>query len=150
MSQARPIDAALVDEVWREIVQYPPDQVQSEARAFLEQQPDVAAMAALASEPFDAPVQQATFGLAFLFFKILERSAGEPFPRVAEERLQAAWQANVERLAESPETVASALVSHVLSVFYGGDSGPYDARVRASLAVLLATLCEAVDVGPEL
>jgi len=146
----RPIDAALVDEVWREIVHYPPDRVQSEARAFLEQQPDVAAVAALASEPFDASVQQATFGLAFLFFKVLERSVGEPFPRVAEERLQTAWQANVERLAESPESVASALVAHVLSIFYGGDSGPYDARVRASLVLLLHTLSEAVDVGTEL
>jgi len=150
MSQARPIDAALVDEVWREIVQYPPDQVQFEARAFLEQQPAVAAVAALASEPFEAPVQQASFGLAFLFFKVLERSLGAPFPRVAEERLQAAWQANVERLAGSPESLASALVGHVLSVFYGGDSGPYDARVRASLVLLLETLTEAVDVGTEL
>ncbi|MGH7313196.1 MAG: hypothetical protein ACREJV_08490 [Candidatus Rokuibacteriota bacterium] len=147
MSRARPIDAALVDEVWREIVHYLPDRVQSEARAFLEQQPDVAAVAALASEPFDAPVQQATFGLAFLFFKVLERSLGEPFPRVAEERLQTAWQANAARLAESPESVASALVGHMLGVFYGGDSGAYDARVRASLVVMLETLTEAADVG---
>jgi len=147
MSRARPLDAALVDEVWREIVQYPPDRVESEARAFLEQQPDVAAVAALAAEPFDPPVPQAAFGLAFLYFKVLERSLGEPFPRVADERLQTAWQANVERLAESPES--SGLVSHVLGVFYGGDSGAYDARVRASFLVLLETLTEAADVATE-
>jgi hypothetical protein len=148
-ADARGIDAALVDEVWREIVQYPPDRVQAEARAFLEQQPDVAAVAALASEPFEAPVRQATFGLAFLFFKVLERSAGEPFPRVPEARLQSVWQATAERLAASSEGPASPLVSYVLSVFYGGDSGPYDAGVRASLVQLLETLREAVDLGTE-
>ncbi|HEU5319331.1 MAG TPA: hypothetical protein VFX28_00920, partial [Methylomirabilota bacterium] len=71
------------------------------------------------------------------------------FPRVDGERLQAAWQANGERLVQSPEVTASPLVSYVLSVFYGGDSGPYDAKVRASLVLLLETLRDAVDLGTE-
>jgi hypothetical protein len=143
----RPIDAALVDEVWGEIVQYPPERVQAEASTFLEQQPDVAAFASLAAKPFAAPVQQAAFGLAFLLFKILERSLGRPFPRIAEARLQAAWQAGLGRSPEVPG--ARTLVDYVMSVFYGGDVGPHDAEVRAGLARLLATLAEAADVGME-
>jgi hypothetical protein len=146
----RPITAALVDEVWREITQYPPDRVEAEARAFLEQQPDVASLSAMASEAFEGPVKQATFGLAFLFFKVLERSVGAPFPRVSEERLRKAWEGNIERLTGLPESVASGLVAYVMTVFYGGDSGPYDARVRAALVLLLQTLTEATDVGTEL
>ncbi len=146
----RPIDTALVDEVWREITQYPPDRVEAEARAFLEQQPDVAALTAMTSEAFDFPVRQATFGLAFLFFKVLERSVGAPFPRVQEERLRKAWEGNVERLSGLSESVATGLVAYVMTVFYGGDGGPYDTRVRASLVLLLQTLTEATDVGTEL
>jgi hypothetical protein len=146
----RPISPALVDEVWREITQYPPERVQSEARAFLEHQPEVAALSAQASEAFDTSVQQATFGLAFLFFKVLERSVGAPFPRIGEDRLRSAWEGNVQRLAGLPESVASGLVAYVMTVFYGGDTGPYDARVRASLVLLLQTLTEATDVGTEL
>lgn len=146
----RLITAALVDEVWREITQYPPDRVEEEARAFLEQQPDVVTLATIASEDFEGPVKQATFGLAFLFFKLLERSVGGPLSRVSEERLRKAWEGNVERMSGLPESVASGLVAYVMTVFYGGDSGPYDARVRAVLVLLLQTLTEATDVGTDL
>lgn len=154
----RPIEPALVDEVWRDITRYPPEQIQAEAQVFLAQQPHVAAFAGVLTKPFDEPVQRAAFGLAFLLFKILERSLGCPFPPLVEGRIQRAYEANVQWLAETEAGAASlldtlhagehpSLVAHILSVFYGGNAGGYDTDTRANLFLLLKTLTEALDVG---
>lgn len=158
----RPIDPALVDEVWRETIAYPPGRVEAEAEVFLARQPHVAAFARSATEGRDDTVQKAALGLAFLLFKILERSLGQPFPTVTEARLREASDAMASRLGHVPEEVAvgrlrsavdaehPTLVSHMLSVFYGDDAGhsDYDGDVRASLLLLLRTLSDALDVGP--
>jgi hypothetical protein len=154
----RPIEPALVDEVWREITEYPPERVRAEAQAFLTGQPAVAPFATVIAGPFDEPVQRAAFGLAFLLFKVLERSLGRPFPPLTEARLQEAYEANVQWLAETEVGAASlldtlaagehpSLTSYILSVFYGGDGGAYDRDVRANLFLLLKTLTEALDIG---
>jgi hypothetical protein len=153
----RPIEPALVDEVWREIIRYPPPQVQAEAQAFLVQQPHVAPFAAVIAKAFDEPVQRAAFGLAFLLFKVLERSLGRPFPPLAEARIQEAYEANVQWLAETEIGASSlldtlqagehpSLIAYILSVFYG-EGGTYDTDVRANLFLLLKTLTEALDIG---
>jgi hypothetical protein len=154
----RPIEPALVDEVWRDIIQYPPERIQGEAQEFLAQQPHAAAFAAVLTKEFDEPVQRAAFGLAFLLFKILERSLGRPFPPLAEGRIQQAYEANVQWLAETEAGAESlldtlqagehrSLVAHILAVFYGGDAGGYDTDTRANLFLLLKTLTEALDIG---
>ena len=158
----RAIDSTLVDEVWREMMSYPVGRVEAEAQAFLARQPHVAAFAREMIKEQDPVVQKAAFGLCFLLFKILERSLGRPFPLVSAERIAEAYDATAAWLEHSPETspasVLSAtsdrghptLVAHLLSVFYGDDSGPadYDEGVRASLLLLLRTLGDALDVGP--
>ncbi|HEY7650116.1 MAG TPA: hypothetical protein VID04_14040 [Methylomirabilota bacterium] len=154
----RPIEPALVDEVWRDIIQYPPEQIQAEAQEFLARQPDAAAFAAVLTREFDEPVQRAAFGLAFLLFKILERSLGRPFPPLAEARIQRAYEANVQWLAATEagaesllETLQAgahqSLVAHILSVFYGGDAASYDNDTHANLFLVLKTLTEALDIG---
>ncbi|OLC16193.1 MAG: hypothetical protein AUH29_05645 [Candidatus Rokubacteria bacterium 13_1_40CM_69_27] len=153
----RPIGPALVDEVWRDISRYPPERVQAEARGFLEQQPHVATFAAVLMKQFEEPVQQAAFGLCFLLFKVLEQSLGRPFPLLAEERIQQAYEANVgwlsgtEAGAESlldtlPAGAHASLLSYIMSVFYGGDGG-HDTQVKTNLFLLLKTLTEALDIG---
>ena len=157
----RAITPRLVDEVWREIVAYPPDRVQAEAEAFLAQQPHVAAFAHTVTERFDEAVQNAAVGLGFLLFKILEASVGGPFPAVAEARIRTAHEAVAEWLAQWEGADARtllegvegeghrSLITHILSVFYAGDaqSPAYDEEVKARLFVLLKTLTEAVDLG---
>jgi hypothetical protein len=154
----RAIEPALVDEVWREITEYPPERIQAEAQGFLTRQPHVAAFAGVLAQAFDESVQRAAFGLAFLLFKILESSLGRPFPPLAEARIQQAYEANVQWLAETRAGAASlldtlqagehpSLVGHILSVFYGGDARAYDTDTRANLFLLLKTLTEAVDIG---
>jgi hypothetical protein len=153
----RPIGPALVDEVWRDVSRYPPERVQAEARVFLERQPHVAAFATVLMKQFEQPVQQAAFGLCFLLFKVLERSLGRPFPLLAEERIQQAYEANVGWLTETeagaeslldtlPGGAHPSLIAYVMSVFYGGDGG-YDTQVKANLYLLLKTLTEALDIG---
>lgn len=157
----RPIDPALVDEVWRETIAYPPGRVEAEAQAFLAQQPHVAAFARTTTEGQDPTVQRAAFGLSFLLFKILERSLGQPFPTVNEGRLRVAYEMTAARLDRTPDERAArlhaggtpdhpTLVAHVLAVFYGDAAGTadYDEGVRASLLLLLRTLSDALDVGP--
>jgi hypothetical protein len=154
----RPIEPALVDTVWQEITHYPPERIQAEAHAFLTQQPHVAAFAGVLAKPFDEAVQRAAFGLAFLLFKILESSLGRPFPPLAEDRIQQAYEANVQWLAETEAGAASlldtlqagehpSLIAYILSVFYGGEATAYDTDVRANLFLLLKTLTEALDIG---
>jgi hypothetical protein len=156
----RPIDAGLVDEVWSDITRYPADQVQTEARAFLEQQPHVAAFVNALTRELDETVQQAALGLCFLLFKILARSLGRPFPLVAEERIQTAYAGNVDWLAQTEAGAESvldtlgagrhpSLAAHLLSVFYGDADGGagYDTQVKATLFLLLKTLTEALDIG---
>jgi len=157
----RGIDPALVNEVWREVMAYPPGRVDTEAREFLSRQPHVAAFAQGVVKDQDPSVQKAAWGLCFLLFKILERSLGRPFPPVARDRLAEASEAarlSLERSERSsPSAVLDAgddpahptLVSHLLSVFYGDGAGAadYDEGVRARLFLLLRTLCDALDLG---
>jgi hypothetical protein len=155
----RPIDPALVDEVWREMIGQPPGRVEALAQAFLAQQPHAAAFARAATQGQDAVVQKAAFGLCFLLFKILERSLGQPFPTVSARRLQEADEASAASRERAPDAVTAllhaaapdhpTLVAHMLEVFYGDAAGPadYDESVRARLLVLLRTLSDALDVG---
>lgn len=156
----RGIDQALVDEVWREMLSYPPGRVDAEARDFLARQPHVTAFARTMTAAQDPAVQRAAFGLCFLLFKILEASLGRPFPPVREERIVDAYEGVTrwldQREAADPASVLDAaaapghptLVSHILSVFYGdGEAADYDEGVRASLFLLLRTLAEALDLG---
>lgn len=156
----RPIDGTLVNEVWGEIIGFPPAQVQAEAQAFLERQPHVAAFTGVLTRELDPPVQQAALGLSFLLFKVLERSLGRPFPLLTEARIQQAYEANVDWLADTQAGAQSlidtlgagshqSLVAYVLSVFYGAerDGAGYDTEVKANLFLLLKTLTEALDVG---
>jgi hypothetical protein len=153
----RGIDQSLVDEVWRELTAYPPGRIESEAAAFIAQQPHVAAFAQSMTGGQDAAVGQAALGLGFLVFKVLERSLGRPFPPVSESRLAAAYQdtrawlggaaepGHVLEHAASP--AHPTLVTYILSVFYGGGEHDCDERVRASLYLLLKTLVDVVDLG---
>ena len=156
----RAIDQALVDEVWREMTAYPPGRIQSEAQAFLGGQPHVAAFTHAVMKPFDPPVQQAALGLCFLLFKILDRSLGQSFPLLSEERIVAAYEATRQWLAESGGEAGAialsvdqgphpSLITYILSVLYRGESDPagYDEQVKASLVLLLTTLTDALDLG---
>jgi len=157
----RGIDRALVDEVWRDVTLYPPGRVEAEAAAFLGQQPHVAEFARAVTQELDESVQKAALGLAFLLFKILERSLGRPFPPVEPDRLAGAHEEVAEWLAQAaPDERAPlssldtgshpSLTSHILSLLYRGDADPaeYDPDVRASLSLLLRTLTLALDIGP--
>jgi hypothetical protein len=156
----RPIDPALVEEVWREMIGQPPGRVDALAQEFLAQQPHAAAFARAATEGQDAVVQKAAFGLCFLLFKILERSLGQPFPTVSARRLREASEASAALLERSPDALAArlhaagpdhpTLVAHMLEVFYGDAASPadYDEGVHARLLLLLRTLSDALDVGP--
>lgn len=157
----RAIDRALVDEVWREMTVYPPEQIRGEADAFLGRQPHVAAFSHAMTGALDPAVQQAALGLCFLLFKILERSLGRPFPRLEDARIRAAHAATQAWLAEEgggePGAIAAgldarahpSLVGHIIAVFYGGDAaaGGSDEQVKAVLVLLLATLTDALDLG---
>ena len=146
----RAIDQSLVDEVWREITAYPPGRQEDEARLFLERQPHVAAFCQVVTKEFDATVQKAALGLAFLLFKILEASLAAPFPPVTRHRIEEAYEATAEWLEQwegadpriflrsvqgGGEFPHPNLVQYLLTVFYGGDpeSVDYEQEVKASL-----------------
>lgn len=160
----RAIDSSLVDEVWREITTYPPGRAEEEAKAFLQRQRHVAAFCHTVTKEFDAAVQKAALGLAFLLFKILEASLGAPFPSVARERVVEAYEATTEWLEQwegadpriflrsvqaGGEFPHPNLIQYLLTVFYGDDeeSAEYDAEVKASLFLMLKTLSDALDIG---
>jgi len=158
--RVQPIDRGLVDEVWGEILEYHPARLQMEAAAFLDQQPHVGTFTSLVGREFDDTVQRTAFGLAFLLFKVLERSRAQSLPVLGEEPINAAYEANVDWLATMEggepaliEAVESGPdlnpLSYLLSVFYEGDGDPggYDIRVRANLYLMLKTLTEALDAG---
>ena len=154
------MDRGLVDEVWGEVLEYHPARLQMEAAAFLDQQPHVGAFTSLVGRDFDDTVPRTAFGLAFLLFKILERSRGRSLPVLGEEPINVAYETNVDWLAAMDggeaalmETVESGAdlnpLGYILSVFYEGDGDPggYDIRVRANLYLMLKTLTEALDAG---
>ena len=157
----RAIDRTLVDEVWRDMTAYAPARIASEAQVFLELQPHAAAFSQAVTSGFDPAVQKAALGLAFLLFKVLERSLGRPFPLLAEERVMSAYALTQAWLGEhdgaAPAQLLEALEhgehpslpAYILSVFYEGGlaAGDYDETVRASLFCLLKTLTDALDLG---
>jgi hypothetical protein len=158
----RGIDPELVNEVWREMTRYAPERVAGEAQAFLAQQPHVAAFSHAVTRGNHETVQRAGLGLCFLLFKVLERSLGRPFPELAEARITDAYAATRAWLdgqeTADPGTVVRAidgaahpsLVTHILATLYGGGGAgaDYDDGVRATLALLLGTLTDALDLGP--
>jgi hypothetical protein len=85
---------------------------------------------------------------------------GRPFPELAEARIADAYAATRAWLdgqaAADPGVVVRAmdeaahpsLVTHVLATLYGGGAAAdYDDGVRASFALLLGTLTDALDLG---
>jgi hypothetical protein len=168
----RGIDRSLVDEVWREIAAYPPGRADAEVRAFLEGQRPAAAYLGGALAGQAAEVQRAAFGLAFLLFKVLERSLGRPCAEVSAERLGLAHEATARWLEAQALPAAGALgaarpghpplVGHLVGAFYGemaaggrepagapAAEAPYDTGVRARLTLLLRTLAAALDAREE-
>jgi hypothetical protein len=160
----RAIDQALVDEVWDEMRAYPPGRAATEARAFIDRQPHVAAFCGAVSREFDLPAQKAALGVAFLLFKVLEASLGAPVPPVSRPRLGEAYAATTEwlerwegadpriflRHAEGGGAWPQPnLLQYLLVLCYGGDpeSAEYDAEVKASLFLLLKTVADALDLG---
>ena len=156
----RGIDPELVDEVWREMTRYAPERVAAEAHAFLAQQPHVAAFSHAVTQGNHEAVQRAALGLCFLLFKVLERSLGRPFPELAEARIAGAYSTTRAWLdgqeTADPGAVVRAmdeaahpsLVTHILATLYGGGAAAdYDDGVRASFALLLGTLTDALDLG---
>lgn len=160
----RAINQTLVDQVWREMVTYPSERAEDEARRFLERQPYVAELCQGAAKEFDDQVKKAALGLTFLLFKILEASRGAPFPTITRQRITEAYQATTEWLEQwegahpriflrsveaGGEFPQPNLIQYLLTVFYGGDSESveYDEEVKATLFLLLKTLSDALDVG---
>jgi hypothetical protein len=155
----RGIDPLLVELVWRDLTAYPSGRVESESAQFLEQQPHVALFARRMTSAQHPSVQQAALGLAFLLFKIVERSLDRPFPEVSAARIAAAYEATRDWLegaaSADPASVLErgtdpghpTLAAHIVSVFYGDAPGDYDEAVRASLLLVLRTLCAALDLG---
>jgi len=159
------ITRRLVDGVWQEMIGYPPEKAEAEARRFLEGQPHVAEFCQDATREFDGGARKAALGLTFLLFKILEAGLGAPFPTVARRRIADAYQATTDwlerwegahpgiflRSIEAGEEFPQPnLIQYLLTVFYRGDpeSAEYDAEVRATLFLLLKTLSDALDIGP--
>jgi hypothetical protein len=160
----RAIDQALVDEIWREMTTYEPDRAGAEAKMFLSRQPHVAEICRELTKEFDATVQKAALGLAFLLLKIVEASLGAPFPTIAQERIIRAYETTTEWLEQwdgaEPRIFLRAvqgagefphpnLIQYLLTVFYGGDpeSAEYDGKVKAGLFLLLKTLVDALEIG---
>lgn len=148
-----PVTPALVDEVWGDLTRWSPERVQAEAQEFLARQPHVAAFAQELTGTAEPAVQQAAFGLAFLLFKVLERSRGRPLPPLDEERIARAWEANRHRAAGAEirldplDAAHPSLSAYILDVFYAGQAAACDAAVRANLFLLLKTLTEALDIA---
>lgn len=157
------IDQSLVDEVWRALNDYDQVQAQGEARAFIRNQPHVAAFLRELTEEFDQEVQKAALGLVFLLFKVVEAHRGTPPGPISRERIQGAydaattwmerWDGATERLfirglGTSGEFPVPHLVQYVLQTFYAGDSGAheYDQEVRGSLFLILKTVADALSL----
>ena len=87
------IDQSLVDEVWRALNDYDQVQAQGEARAFIRNQPHVAAFLRELTEEFDQEVQKAALGLVFLLFKVVEAHRGTSPGPISRERIQGAYDA---------------------------------------------------------
>ena len=161
----RAIDQELVDEVWQEMIAYPPERAEDEARGFIQRQPHVAKLCQSATTEFDDHVKKTALGITFLLFKILEASRGAPFPTVTRQRITEAYQATTEWLERSEgvhpriflrsvegggEFPQPNLIQYLLTVFYGndGESAEYDEEVKATLFLLLKTVSDALEISP--
>lgn len=142
----RAIDRSLVDEVWREVTAYPPGRQEDEAREFLERQPHVASFCQVVTRELDLAVQKAAIGLGFLLFKILEASLGTPFPPVARQRIQEAYEGTTEWLEQREE--GGGEFPHQDLVQYLVESVDGDEEAKAALFLLLKTLSDAAELPP--
>jgi len=156
----RPLDAALVEEVWLDLLAYEPERSEAEARGFVEQQPHLVALAERLTREFDRETQKTALGLLFLLTKVIEAHREAPVASVSRERLGAAYRASVEWLerwegadpqvlAQSVELARPQLAPYLVARFYPGGTSPaaYEAEIKASLFLLLQTAVDAYE-GP--
>lgn len=155
------IDPSLVHEVWRTLTEYDPIQAEREAKAFIGNQPHVAAFLRDMTRELDQDVQKAALGLVFLLFKVVEAHRGTRPGPLSIDRVHQAYESTVawverwdgaeERffqrgLETSGEFPTPHVVQYILDTFYGGDSGPeeYDSEVKGALFLILMTLADAL------
>lgn len=156
----RPLGAALVEEVWADLLAYEPARSEAEARGFVERQPHLVALAEMLTREFDRDTQKTALGLLFLLTKVLEAHREAPVASVSRERLAAAYRATVEWLERwegaDPRVLAAReelsrpqLAPYLVARFYPGGTSPaeYEDEVRTSLVLLLQTALDACE-GP--
>lgn len=156
----RELDVALVTEVWQTLCGYEPERSTAEARAFIEHQPHLVALAEALTREFGRDTQKAALGLVFLLTKVVEAHLEAPIASVSRARVTQAYDATLqwmERwegaeprfLERSGEFPQPHLVLYLLSVFYPEGAGPaeYEAEVKGSLFLLLTSAADAIT-GP--
>ena len=156
----RELDQTLVQEAWEAMCTLDPERSQTEARAFIDRQPHLVALAEHVMQEFDEDAIRSGLGLLFLLAKVLEAHREAPLSSASRECVAEAYGATVawvERwdeadprfLARSGEFPQPHLLPFLISGFLpgGGERDDYDAEVRGSLFVLLKTAADALT-GP--
>jgi hypothetical protein len=158
----RELDQDLVQEVWEGMCALDPERSQAEARAFIDSQRHLVALAEQVMQEFDEEALKSGLGLLFLLTKVLEAHHEAPVSPASRERVARAYEATlawVERwdeadprfLARSGEFPQPHLLPFLISAFLpgGGAQEDYDAEVRGSLFVLLKTAADALAAAPD-
>lgn len=154
----RELDEGLVREVWEELSGLDAGGSEAEARAFIDGQPHLVALAGRVTAELDQEAQKSALGLLFLLTKVVEAARGAPVPPVSEGRVRAAYEATAEWLdrwdgadprflERSGEFPQPHLITYLVDGFYRGGPGPeeHEAEVKGNLFLLLKTAAEALE-----
>ena len=154
----RELDEALLVEVWQELCAYEPGRSVAEARAFVDHQPHLVALAETLTQEFGRDVQKAALGLVFLLTKVIEAHREAPVCSVSRARVAQAYEATLawmERwdgadprfLERSGEFPQPHVIPYLVSAFYPEDAGSpeHEAEIKGSLFLLLKSAVDAIE-----
>lgn len=163
------IQKDLVDETWQEISQYPFDRMAQESERFIKVQPHAALIILAFTEGCDEEVRSLALYLAYVVFRMFEKSARGKIPPLSGEAVENAFSANEnwlksikdmdERLLErrmkySRDLRQPFVIQYVIEALYEeSEEEDYqdflDDDSRATILIVIKTLIDALDDATE-
>jgi hypothetical protein len=157
-TRARILDDGLIEAVWDAVRSYGPERAEREARAFIDRQPHLVALAEAMTQGFAEDVCKTALGLVYLVAKLVEAEQEAPLPAVSATEVDRAYRSATARLggtsdgegvpasdagAFSRPELIPALVLRFRPPRLG--HGEEEAEVRGRLVVLLRAAADALS-----
>jgi hypothetical protein len=159
----RIIEKNLVEETWQEVSRYPHERMAEESLRFFKRQPHAASFILASTGYYDETVQSMACYLAYVVFRMFEKSAEGRIPLISEEAVEDAFESNrnwlesirdmdqgllQRRLEFSEDLHQPFVIQYLVDALYEGGDEEEDSLndiSRTVILIVVKTFIDAVD-----